>query len=202
MKIRLRSTAAALVTVVSSVGLAGCAVFSAPTVLRPYEPSDGQAASIAGVDVRNALIVSAGADEPGVLAAVLVNTTEQDASVSVTADGSPERSFVVPAGQTFSLGDPTASEAPEGAGTQASAATTPGVGWLQIPRLSAEPGESVPLTFQVADQSIELSAPILLPCFEYATVTPTAGTSSVSTADPVSCGPSTGEAPVPGGEDD
>ena len=78
-------TVPALVTAVSVLGVAGCSVFSPATVLKPYQPSDGTGTSVAGVSVRNVLVVSSGVDQPGVVSLVLVNGTQADATKAASA---------------------------------------------------------------------------------------------------------------------
>lgn len=209
MKLRLRRTsrsrrpvaqrsALAVVTVAATVGVAGCSVFSPATVLQPYEPSDGTGGAVGGVQVRNALVVSSGVDEPGVLSVVLVNSSQDPATVSVSVDvdaGTPSASsYFLAAGSTLHLGDPSAvaedaGEDGPGNGDQ--------VGWLQVPQVPVTPGETVPVTFRVAGQAQAIQTPVVLPCFEYATITPTAPSDTATAAAPssasVTCGPAVDE---------
>ena len=209
MKLRLRSTAAALVTVAGTVGVAGCSVFSPAPVLQPYQPSDGTGTSVGGVVVRNVLVVSAGVDQPGVVSAVLVNSSPEDATVTVSADvaagEAPAQSFFVASGRTLHLGDPAADEEANAESGASTAGPTQQSGWLQIPQVTAVPGETLPLTFRASGASAQLEAPVVLPCFEYAAITPTpaapAATASSSPAtEEVACGPAT--AAVPGGAEE
>lgn len=174
-------------------------MFSPATVLKPYEPSDGSGATIAGVQVRNVLIVSSGVDQPGVVSLVLVNGTGTDQAVAVSADvdagSAPSQSYFVPAGSSVHVGDAAAvaedtSDSADDSGTQSL------VGWFQIPQVPAMPGETVPMTFRVSGESVEVAAPIVLPCYEYSTITPTAstdeGATTAETPD-VTCEPEVGE---------
>lgn len=211
MKLRSRSarrSAAAVVTAVATLGVAGCSVFSPATVLKPYEPSDGSGGSLQGVDIRNVLLVSSGVDEPGVLSAVLVNSGTEDASVSVSVDvdasEAAAQSYFIAAGSSLHIGDPTAVAEPEAedpATVDGRAATLPQVAWFQVPQIPVTPGETVPVTFRIDGQAQEVQAPVMLPCFEYAAITPTPaagaaeGTAGAAAAEttPVTCGPAVGE---------
>ncbi|WP_432503712.1 hypothetical protein [Kineococcus arenarius] len=203
MKLRQRS-AVALVTVASTLGVAGCSTFSPAVVLRPYDPSDGKNATVADVQVRNALVVASALDEPGVVSVTLVNSSIEEASVTVSADvdaagvdaaQAPSQTFVIPAGQLVQIGAPAA------VATASPAATADGPdeqqpAWMQIPQVPVHAGETLPLTFQSAGETIEVEAPVLLPCFAYAPLTPTAapdpGAETAASAD-VECGPELGE---------
>lgn len=194
-----RTSAAALVTAVSVLGVAGCSVFSPATVLKPYQPSDGTGTSVAGVSVRNVLVVSSGVDQPGVVSLVLVNGTEADASVEVSVDvdagGAPAQTFDVPTGRTFQIGDASAVTEQAEASVDGKSTTAPLVGWVQIPQVPAVPGETVPMTFTVGGESVQVNAPVVLPCNEYSAITPTAapGATATASAAPVDCEPATGE---------
>jgi hypothetical protein len=191
-------SALAIATVAATIGVAGCSVFSPATVLKPYQPSDGTGTSVGGVEVRNALVVSSGVDEAGVLSVVLVNSSPDPATVSVSVDvdagEASAQSFFLAAGSTLHLGDPgavaeDAAQDDTGSGTQ--------LGWVQVPQVPVTPGETVPVTFRVDGEAQAVEAPVLLPCFEYATITPTApadaATASASPSASVSCGPAVDE---------
>ena len=208
----VRRSALAVVTSAAVLGVAGCSVFSPPTVLKPYAPSDGSQTAVGGVEVRNVLLVSSGVDQPGVLSAVLVNSGDEAADVSVSVDvdaGSPttER-FTVAQNASLHIGDPGA-VAVAGAPTDDDAGAQEQVAWLQVPQVPVVPGQTVPVTFTVDGQDASVNAQVLRPCFEYAAVTPTAPAPSPSgtagaegtgaapaaaTPSPtISCGPPQGE---------
>ncbi|MFD0484639.1 hypothetical protein ACFQ46_18760 [Kineococcus sp. GCM10028916] len=212
MKLRLRRTSSrrpvaqrsafAVVTLAATMGVAGCAVFSPATVLKPYEPSDGTGTTVGAVTVRNALVVSSGVDEPGVLSVVLVNPGPDPATVSVSVDvdaGAPAaQSFFLAAGSSLHLGDPSA-VADDAAATDDDSGTQSQVGWVQVPQVPVTPGETVPVTFRVDGQAQAVQAPVVLPCFEYAAITPTApsdtASASATPSPSVTCGPAVGEEP-------
>jgi len=183
VKHRLRSAAAVAISVVSLSGVAGCAVFSPPTVLRPYVPSDGLSATVGDVSVRNALVVAPAADQPGVVSAALVNSGEQAAqvTVTVTSGSTPTTStFTVGPGTTFTIG--SGSGAPTETGGDAESATS---GWLQLPSVAEVPGELIPMTFAAGGATASLNAPIVRPCFAYAELTPTpSATTAGASASP------------------
>ncbi|WP_432562298.1 hypothetical protein [Kineococcus sp. SYSU DK003] len=200
-----RRSAAAVVTAVATLGVAGCSVFSPAIVLQPYDPSDGTGGGLGGVDIRNALVVSSGVDQPGVLSAVLVNSGEEDASVAVSVDvaagTAAPQSFSVPAGSTLHIGDPGA-VADAGESTDDDAGVESEVAWLQVPQIPVTPGETVPVTFTVGGESQVLDAPVLRPCFEYAAITPTPAPEATAPAagaeaTQIACGPEVGEGTSP-----
>ena len=193
MKLRQRA-AVALVTAATTVGVAGCSAFSPAVVLRPYDASDGRNDRVAGVEIRNALVVSPGLDEPGVVSVTLVNSSAEDASVTVSADvdagEAPAQTYFVPAGELVQIGA-TQALALDGA------ATTPtpneqNPAWLQLPQVPQHPGQTVTMTFRAAGESVDVNAPVLLPCFEYAALTPTPAPGAPAAAAPeVTCGAET-----------
>ncbi|MCI3927265.1 hypothetical protein MO973_44545 [Paenibacillus sp. TRM 82003] len=200
MKLRQRA-AVALVTVASTLGVAGCSTFSPAVVLRPYDPSDGKNVTVAGVEVRNALVVASGVDEPGVVSVTLVNSTLEDVSVTVSADvgagQAPTETFAISPGRLVQVGAPAAVGEPAAGAADPSDADELRPAWVQIPQVPVYPGETFPLTFQVAGESVEVDAPVLLPCFEYAPITPTAapdpGVETAAAAqEGVECGPPLG----------
>ena len=212
VKHRLRSAAAVAISVVSLSGVAGCAVFSPPTVLRPYVPSDGLSSTVGDVAVRNALIVSSAPGQPGVVSAALVNSGEQSAQVTVTVEtgSSPtSASFTVAPGTSFTIG--SGSGAADLTGGDVESDTT---GWLQLPTVTEVPGALVPMTFAAGGATATVNAPIVRPCFAYANLTPTpssspsasAGasptTAAESTPSPtLNCQPEVGEDEVQGESD-
>ncbi|WP_432497056.1 hypothetical protein [Kineococcus gypseus] len=193
MKLRQRA-AVALATAATTVGVAGCSAFSPAVVLRPYDASDGRNTRVAGVEVRNALVVSPGLDEPGVVSVTLVNSSAEDASVTVSADleagDAPVQTYFVPAGELVQVGA-TQALALDGA------ETTPVPGeqnpaWLQLAQVPQHPGETVTMTFRAAGESAEVDAPVVLPCFEYAELTPTPAPGATAAPAPeVQCGAET-----------
>jgi hypothetical protein len=197
-------SAFAVVTLAATIGVAGCAVFSPATVLKPYEPSDGTGTTVGGVKVRNTLVVSSGVDEPGVLSVVLVNPGPDPATVSVSVDvdaGAPAaQSFFLAPGSSLHLGDPSA-VADDAAATDDDSGTQSQVGWVQVPQVPVTPGETVPVTFRVDGQAQAVQAPVVLPCFEYAAITPTApsdtASASATPSPSVTCGPAVGEGASP-----
>lgn len=189
-------------TAAATLGVAGCSVFSPATVLKPYEPSDGAGTSLEGVQIRNVLLVSSGVDEPGVLSAVLVNSGDQAQDVSVAVDvdagSAASQSYSLDPGASVRIGDPTAG-APDTAATDDGSGPGQQVAWLQVPQVPVTPGQTVPVTFTVSGQEAKVDAQVMLPCFEYATITPTApaptgtATASATPSPSVTCGPAVGE---------
>lgn len=190
----VRRSALAVVTSAAVLGVAGCSVFSPPTVLKPYAPSDGSQTTVGGVEVRNVLMVSSGVDEPGVLSAVLVNSGSSPADVSVSVDvdaGSPTtEQFTIAQNASVHIGDPGAVADTSAATTDDDAGNREKVAWLQVPQVPVVPGQTVPVTFTVNGENASVNAQVLRPCFEYATVTPTvpAPTSSATSSPGATAG--------------
>lgn len=201
MKLRLRPAAAVALSVVSLSGLTGCAVFSPPTVLRPYNPSDGLSSTVGDVAIRNALIASTAPDQPGVVSAVLVNSGTEAAQVTVTVDtgSSPTSgSFTVQPGTSFSIGSGSGPANLTGGDVESD--TT---GWLQVPVVTQVPGALVPVSFESGGRTASLNAPVVRPCFAYENLLPTPGASSspaaASTPSPtLDCQPDVAEDEVQG----
>jgi hypothetical protein len=196
----VRRSALAVVTSAAVLGVAGCSVFSPPTVLKPYAPSDGSQTALEGVEIRNVLMVSSGVDEPGVLSAVLVNSGTEAANVSVSVDvdaGSPTtQSYFIPQNASLHIGDPGA-VADNVSSTDDDTGDDEEVAWLQVPQVPVIPGQTVPVTFTINGQNASVNAQVLRPCFDYATVTPTVPASqptasaSASPSASIQCGPPT-----------
>ncbi|MEZ0165327.1 hypothetical protein AB2L27_11215 [Kineococcus sp. LSe6-4] len=208
----VRRSALAVLTSAAVLGVAGCSVFSPPTVLKPYAPSDGSQTRVGGVEVRNVLLVSTGVDQPGVLSAVLVNSGDQIADVSVSVDveaGTPTtQSYTLAENAALHIGDPEAVSQDAASTAGAESANDQRVAWLQVPQVPVVPGQTVPVSFTVGGEEASVNAQVLLPCFEYATLTPTAapaagadaetgtgtGTATAATPSPtITCGPALGE---------
>ncbi|WP_432546938.1 hypothetical protein [Kineococcus sp. SYSU DK004] len=201
MKHRLHRPASAAALAAAVLGLSGCAIFSPPTVLRPYNPGDGVRTTVGDVEVRNALVVAADIDRPGVVSVLLVNVADEENTVTVSASGA-SGTFTVAPGQNLQLGAPSAPDDADDEGLDTGAAPVgsgqlppPEPASLVLPQVSQFPGETIPVSFTVGSETLEVDAPIVLPCFEYATITPTADPAdpSATTAEDVECGPALGE---------
>ncbi len=194
-------------TAAAALGVASCSVFSPPTVLKPYEPSDGAGTTLEGLKIRNVLLVSSGVDQPGVLSAVLVNSSFEPLDVSVAVDvdagSASAQTFSLAENSSLHIGDPTAGSPDGRSVTGDDPGTADQAAWLQVPQVPVVPGQTVPVTFTVNGQEASVEAQVMLPCFEYAAITPTtpaatpsddaAATSAVAAAaEPaptVTCGP-------------
>ncbi|WP_369055540.1 hypothetical protein [Kineococcus terrestris] len=196
MKHRLHRPASAAALTAAVLGLSGCAIFSPPTVLRPYNPGDGVRTEVGDVAVRNVLVVATGVDEPGVVSAALVNSGEEGATVSISAGTGEAGTVSVPAGQLVTVGAPTG--APAGGEPGTSDPESAVSAWVQVPQVPQFPGETIRLTFASAGESIEVDAPVIRPCFEYSNLLPTPeagadGATAAATGEPIECGPELGE---------
>lgn len=147
--------ALALAAAVSA--LSACGTFSQTTTALDYNPSDGVSATVGDVGARNLLVVGDKGRE-GLVSGALVNTGPNDATVTITAPGSPQPVQVsVPPGQAVSLGS----------GTDQRSVV---VGDLKQPA-----GSMVKLTLSSPQGGqVAVDVPVLAPTGEYATVTPTA----------------------------
>ncbi|NAZ81417.1 hypothetical protein GTR02_06265 [Kineococcus sp. R8] len=194
MKHRLRSAAAVALSLVSLSGVAGCAVFSPPTVLKPYVPSDGMGGAVGEVALRNVLLASPSEGEPGVLSAVLVNSGPEPAEVTVTVEtgASPTSgTFTVRPETSFTIG--SGSGAADLTGGDVESDTT---GWLQVPSVTELPGAMVPVTFAAGGATTTVDALVVRPCFAYAGLLPTPTSAAGSTPPATGAEAPTAEAPT------
>jgi hypothetical protein len=166
---RLAATGAACAAFAGSLVLAGCSERSPIQSVVQYQPTDGVAATISDLSVRNLLVVSSGQGEPGVLSGALLNsgTSDVDVTFTVAGDAAPSAPVPVPPGQLVQIG--------------------PGDGavHVQFPTVAAPPGAM--LTVQVstpATGATRLDVPVLPPTLEYSTITPTAEPTATDTASP------------------
>lgn len=73
---RARIAASVVLAVGILLGTSGCNLFDAQATLQQYDPSDGVSATVGGIDVRNALLISEDGETAN-LVATLVNSDEQ-----------------------------------------------------------------------------------------------------------------------------
>ncbi|RXZ67364.1 hypothetical protein [Agromyces albus] len=142
MKARLAASAALALGL--ALGSSGCAMLTYQATTEAYTPSDGIAANIGDLDVRNVLIVSDdGVD--GNLIMTVVNTGEEDVSLGLQfGDGDSETLEVeVEAGESLVLGSDD--EEP-----------------LLLEGIDTEPGSFLPVYFQYGDaEGVEKLVPVL-----------------------------------------
>lgn len=145
--------------VASAVLLAGCSFTSDDVTLQPYAPSDGLQVDLGDVLVRNVLVVSEGAGEPGVLSGTLVNRGDTDVTVVVEVGGTTAE-IDVPTSQSVVL-SPLGDE--DGETVVMDSVEPPSGGVLDV-SFSDPEGDSAVLT-----------VPVVLPEGPYAELTPPAG---------------------------
>lgn len=104
MKSRL--AASLVLSALVLTGATGCTFITHQASTIPYSPSDGvNIDDTAGpLQVRNALIVATDDGELGSLVAVIVNPTDEHATLTVEIEGTAPVTVNVPAGRTVSLG--------------------------------------------------------------------------------------------------
>lgn len=157
--------------------LSGCSEFSPQTTQLSYVPSDGAQGDIGTVGIRNALLITdtldrdapADPDAAAGFVGTLTNTGDSEVTVQLSTADDTQTSVPVPADGSVQL-------SPQGDQQ-----------W-QLDRVGAVPGQTVPVTVQVAGQSLDLQVPVLdgtLP--EYSTLAPAA---------PATTSPDTGEEPT------
>lgn len=156
---------------------------------KQYDPSDGVSASVGSIQARNLLVVGSAANQPGVLSGVLLNSggTAVTVSLAAGAAGSGQPVTVeVPAGGSVLMGAATAQpSATPGPGT-------PGAAVVQFASLPVPAGAVVPLSLSSKEGgTTTVTVPVLPATLEYATITPTPGTSvsPVESPTPVSSTP-------------
>jgi len=114
LKTRIASSLALAAAIL--VGASGCALFAPQSTLEQYAPSDGVEATVAGIDIRNALLVMTkdGTSVNVVFTAVNSGSSSKNLTMSfVSADGAAQASaeFEIAPGSTL-FGDPEGEIAP------------------------------------------------------------------------------------------
>lgn len=156
MRLRRQGVRAlALAAAVSA--LSACSFFSQTTTDLEYDPSDGISASVGDVLARNLLVVGHEGSE-GLVSGALVNTGSSDATVTISAPGSPQPVQIsVSPGQLVSLGADADQRN------------------VVVGNLKQPAGSLVKLTLSSPrGGEVTVNVPVLAPQNAYATVTPTA----------------------------
>lgn len=156
MRLRRQGVRAlALAAAVSA--LSACGYFSQTTTELDYNPSDGVSASVGSVGARNLLVVGAEGGE-GLVSGALVNTGTADATVTISAPGSPQPVQIsVAPGQLVSLGS-----GPDQRSVVVGNLKQPAGSLLKLTLSSPQGGD------------VNVTVPVVAATNEYATVTPTA----------------------------
>ncbi len=148
----------ALVAAAGVLGVSGCQSFSPVTTEIRYEPSDGVAVDMEGVEVLNLLVVAESEGATGILSGYVVNETSDPVTLTITTDpaGAQNTEVEVPPG-TLRL---------DGGGDTERDPVT-------IESVSQAPGAMVPVSIHTpAAGQTRTQAPVLLPDGPYATLTP------------------------------
>lgn len=129
----------------ATLSITGCSYINAEATTLEYAPSDGIVETMGHVSLNNILIAAESKDSPGRLLGTVVNSSDQDLTVRITA-GQATADIQVPANGETRLEDPTNEIILEPAG--------------------AEPGLMVETTFDTGQDKITKSVPVLNHTFE------------------------------------
>jgi hypothetical protein len=159
--VKARLAASAALALGIALGASGCAMLTYQATTEPYEASDGVAADVGDLDLRNVLVVSDDGDS-GNLVLTVVNNGEDDVELNVqVVDSGQTQTIEVEAGSSVALGTDDVE----------------GVEVLEpvlLEGIDTQPGGLVDLYFQYGSaEGIELGVPVLdssLP--EYADLAP------------------------------
>ncbi|MFF1878364.1 hypothetical protein [Leifsonia sp. NPDC058230] len=161
MKARVAATIVLALAV--AFGTTGCGLFAPQATTKHYDASDGVSGNVGQIDVRNAIIITDGADgEVGNLVVTLVNNDSKSHRLSIKAgDNTTSTAAVtVQPGQVKLVG-----QNPKAAS-----------GNVFLPDFSAQPGSLYKVYFQYGDETgLQLQVPVLdgqLP--EYSALVPPA----------------------------
>ncbi|MEL5992415.1 DNA modification methylase [Microbacterium phosphatis] len=130
----------------------GCAGLTHQATTIPYSPSDGvnvPHSDGAAIQIRNAVVIADSQGTDGNLAAALVNTTDEDATLSLEWGSGQSETIDLEGGEVVSLG--AGSEEP-----------------LLLEGINTEAGATLPLYFQSGDAEGELvEVPVLNGCLAH-----------------------------------
>lgn len=152
-----RLAASLALAAAAAVGLTGCTFITPQSTTNEYSASDGVNVSDAGpVVVRNALVVADAEGTAGNLVAAFINTSASSQTLSVQLEGQQAQTFLIPAGETISLGTPGRDGVAKG---------------LALEGFAGKPGSTVTMFFQSGDELGTLvQVPVLdatLPYYSY-----------------------------------
>ncbi|WP_147279142.1 hypothetical protein [Dermatophilus congolensis] len=161
---RVRSLAAAGLTGIAALALAGCQWTSPIQTDKAYAPADGAMFEMGGLHLQNVVVVSEGNGKPGTISALAVNNTQQPVKVGfANPQGQPGQQFDVPAGGSLQFG-----------GQKEGAAS------VTLPQVPTTAGGMMPLSVITSAGQDVVNAPVLPPTGYYASLKPTAPATSTS----------------------
>ncbi|WP_084075160.1 hypothetical protein [Demequina sp. NBRC 110052] len=150
---KLAVPARIVASAVLALALTGCSFAADITTSDPYAASDGIQVDLDGVKAENLLVISSAEGEPAALIGSFINTSSEDATLTVTL-GSDQTAFEVAAGEVVALG--TGEGQTEVVGTSPAAPGLIAQITIDAPRTGAQ-SVDVP----VMDGTLEEYAPIL-----------------------------------------
>lgn len=164
-----------------AVGLAGCQLTSPLTTQLAYDPADGVSVQLGEVTVRDLLVVAGAKGGPGTLSGFVVNSGDEDVTVSIGAADAAPVTAQVEANSALKL---TGGDGPQ---------TPP------LPSVAADPGGIVELNVGTPTAGTEtVAVPVLPPRGYYATVTSAPTSTPAAPASPAESPSPTGSAtPTP-----
>ena len=136
---KLKRAGLSAAAVAALLSATGCGYINDQATTMVYSPADGIVEQFGDVDLRNVLIVAAGAEEQGRVLGTVVNNGDQEVTVTVDADGATAE-VQIPANGSVELEEAEP---------------------VVLDRAGAAPGLMVETEFTAAGESVRSSVPVM-----------------------------------------